>query len=830
MKKCLMMSLAAVIASASFSANAIDVGEDNTASIYCVGSLESKHGVYTLPLSGNYSATKISGSTYIQYDFSGSGGTFTDRNTVYGSKSKGVMIFAGKATAEGGADGPWSHVSWSWRTPPPYVDFTYEVIATDMTFDPVTEQIYGWFKADAAGLEHRLCIYDGESCAITPVGQNSSVPISAIAADKDGQLWGLAGSLGDLYKINKTTGALEKTGSLPICASGENQSAAFDFNSGKLYWGAIESILKASLYSVDVNNCTAEKIYDFPAGDRFSAFYIPVKEASNSAPAKVTDLTGRFTGNGAEVEVTFTAPEKTFGGYKLSGNIKYSLTADGDEIDAGTIAAGAAYSKIFTLSDGDHTLSVTMSNGSGKGPAAEANVFVGFDEPGAVTDIKTRVDGNRVTLTWNEPTGINGGIVDLSRITYTVTRIPEWDEVATGLTETTFTDEVPDAPVAEYTYTVTVYNDSEAGLTEVAEPVLVGKAHTIPYRQDFDTVSDLSEIAYKVINDKPASNTWILDSDDDGNKFLSVTGQYPNTRDDYFFTAPLALRRGVTYNLSFKIANSSPSDNTQIRIFLSRAQSKSEEFHIRPYIEPNLSFSPGPIGAGIFEQQSMTFSVEESGDYCLGFYDFGPYYTNNTVSIDEIEITAEEITGPAIDMAVTEVTAPEKVIATGYFEVIATIVNNGSEPATCNVILESDNTTVASVAIEKAIQPGAQFQQFFELKWSEDAPESITYIVRVETDGDEDSSNDASEPFTVAYDKHSSLSPDHAANALNVTTSRSQAEITGAEGLEVSVIAAASGAEVARTTQAPAKWTVTLAPGLYLVKAGESAAVKVMIR
>ncbi|MDE5913395.1 MAG: hypothetical protein K2G81_07135, partial [Muribaculaceae bacterium] len=187
-------------------------------------------------------------------------------------------------------------------------------------------------------------------------------------------------------------------------------------------------------------------------------------------------------------------------------------------------------------------------------------------------------------------------------------------------------------------------------------------------------------------------------------------------------------------------------------------------------------------------------------------------------------------TGPAIDMAVTEVTAPETVIATGYFEVTATIVNNGSEPATCNVILESDNTTVASVAIEKAIQPGAQFQQFFELKWSEDAPESITYIVRVETDGDEDNSNDASEPFTVAYAKLSSLSPDHTANALNVTTSRSQAEITGAEGLEVSVIAAASGAEVARTPQAPAKWTVTLAPGLYLVKAGESAAVKVMIR
>lgn len=833
MKKCLLLSMALLISSASqFKADAIEINDDEVISIYCVSSLESKRGVYTLPISGEYSATKISGTTYIQYDFSGSGGTFTDRNTVYGSKQNGFSIFAGKATSEGNGDGPWSHTLWSWRTPPPYVNFTYEIIATDMTFDPETEQIYGWFKADDDGNEHRLCIYDGEKCSITPVGPNSSVPISAIAADKNGQLWGVSGALGAIYAIDKTNGTLQEAGSIPVSANGKNQSATFEFSSGKLYWNAVEDDTKASLYRIDVNTCSAERIYDFPAGERFSAFFIPDKEPAKTAPAKVEDLAGRFTGKGSDVEVTFTLPDKTYGGSSLKGNVKYSLTADGSEIDAGAAEAGSLYAKTFSLAAGNHTLTVTMSNGSGNGPVASANVFVGFDEPDAVTNIKTSVNGNEVTLTWDEPKGINGGVIDLSQITYSVTRIPEWDEVATGLTETTFTDKIPEAPISEYTYTVTVYNGSEAGLTGVSEPVLVGKANTVPYRQDFDSVSDLGDIAYKVINDRPSSNTWILDNDGNGNKFMSVTGQYPNNRDDYFFTAPISFSKGITYNLKFKIANNSATENTQIRILLSRAQSRSEEFHLRPYIEPNLVFRSGTDHVGEFEEQSMTFSVEESGEYCLGFYDFGSYYTSNTVYIDDIEITAEEMPGPAIDMAVTEVKAPETVSATGYFEVIATITNNGTEPATCNIILESDSKTISSAAIEKPIQPGAQFQQFFELKWTEDAPDNITYIIRVETEGDEDNSNDVSEPFTVAYDKRSSLKPADtaAANALKVKTSRSQAEITGAEGLQISVIAAASGTEVARVSQAPAKWTVTLAPGLYLVKAGTSSAMKVMIR
>lgn len=636
-----LMAVMAVAAS-FFEAKAIEIGEEENVVIYCVSSLEGNRGVYTLPVSGDFDATKISGTTYIQYDFGGSGGTFTDANTVYGSRSTGMSVYAGKATAEGGGDGPWSHTAWTWRSKPPYVDFTYDIVATDMTFDPVSKQIFGWFKADSYGLEYRLCVYDGENCKTTPVGPATSLVITAIAADRQGQLWGIAGRQGHLYRIDKTDGSVTDAGALPVTATGENQSATFDPTSGKLYWNAVLNSMDAALYRVDVNALSAEKVYDFPMGKRFSAFSIPVKEANAGAPAAVADLAGRFTGSGSDVEVTFSAPVKTFGGGNLSGNVRFKLSTDGSELDAGTIKSGDAYAKTFTLTEGVHSLSVIMSNGQGAGPAANAEVLVGFDEPGRVTGLTATASGSTVTLVWNAPVGLNGGVVDLDKVTYTVTRIPEGAAVAEGLKVCAFTDVIPEGPIAEYTYSVTVCCGSETGLTTISDPVLVGEPNTVPYSQDFNSLSTLSEVAYKVINDRADTNTWELVKGDDGNGYVSVKGKYPFNRDDYLFTAPLALEAGIEYTLDFKVANSSSSEPAQLSVFLSRAQSASEDAFVKPYLIPELTFTATEGEEGEFVGWSVKFTVGESGAYCLGFHDFGAYYSNNAVSIDDIRLKSDK--------------------------------------------------------------------------------------------------------------------------------------------------------------------------------------------
>lgn len=238
--------------------------EDDAALIYAVGALDGNKGVYTLPLSGTYAADKISGSTYIQYNFNGSGGTFVSKETVYGTYDAGFSIYAGKATAAGGADGPWSHVTWNYRNMSDYTNYTYEIVATDMTYDAVGGKIYGWFKADNDGFSYHLCIYDGEAVTVTPVGGTSSIVLNAIAADGSGNLWGVDGASGVLYSISKTDGTPTKVGSLGVSGySYPNQSAAIDPASGKMYWSAL-NMMSAYLYEIDLTECTATMVYSFP--------------------------------------------------------------------------------------------------------------------------------------------------------------------------------------------------------------------------------------------------------------------------------------------------------------------------------------------------------------------------------------------------------------------------------------------------------------------------------------------------------------------------------------------------------------------------------------
>ncbi len=629
---------ALLITSVAPAARAISVEPDEEPSmIYCVSTKETSRGVYTLPTSGEYTATKLSGTTYIQYDFSKSGGTFVSKSTVYGTRDTGYSVFAGKATANGNGEGPWSESFWSYRTSSG-VALTYEIVATDMTSDPVTGNIYGWFKADNAGTAYRLGIYDGESMTMTPVGPTSTTKISAIAADADGQLWGICGYLGKLYTIDKSSGALTEVGPLKVVATEPDQSAAFDHSTGKLYWGANESLMKASLYSIDVTDCSCEKIYEFPMGKRFNAFYIPAPDSKKGSPAQVTDLAATF--DGSKVNVTFTVPDTTVDGAALSGDVTYTMTLDGEPLDNGTIAAGTAYAKAFEMEAGSHTLTLTLSNKKGTGPKTVESIYAGFDTPVALPGLTASVTGNTVHLTWQPPTGANGGTVDPALVTYDVTRIPDFAEVASGLTECEFTDQIPEGPIAAYCYSVTVVYDGDVSVSASTDPMLVGNPHTVPYRQDFDSVNSLSDIAYKVVDMEPGTNSWILASDpDSGNKYLEVKGGNSAKRSDYVFTAPISFKAGIEYTLRIKVANSSSSENMQLRVFLSRSQTSADGDFIRPYIAPNINVQLPADQVGTFEQREMTFTLEEDGDFFLGFYDFTTYWNSNAIRIDDIEIT-----------------------------------------------------------------------------------------------------------------------------------------------------------------------------------------------
>lgn len=97
----------------------------------------------------------------------------------------------------------------------------------DCAWDYTTDMMYGVSGS-------YLYSWDVENNTTTQIG-SMGYTMQILACDLDGQLWSISSSSGDLYKINKETGASTYVGS-----TGQYtyyvQSGGFDHYSGKLYW------------------------------------------------------------------------------------------------------------------------------------------------------------------------------------------------------------------------------------------------------------------------------------------------------------------------------------------------------------------------------------------------------------------------------------------------------------------------------------------------------------------------------------------------------------------------------------------------------------------
>lgn len=651
---CLMAAYTALPTSAAGPAR-IEVEEQTL--IYCVSASDNNRGVFTLPTSGSYDAVKISGDDSVTYSFNGSGGTFTNAETVYGTKSGYSSYYAGKATAAGNGNGAWGYSFWTyrWHDGNAYHNYPVTIVATDMVYDPTTEKIYGWFRSsDSIYSNWYFATYEGDDPAgvkVTPIGDENYTKIMAMAVDAEGTLWGLAaGTFGTtIYTIDKTTGALTSKGQIPYLLSYDNQSAAIDWKTGKLYWVAYGST-GGSLFEIDLTTFTATKVYEIPQGKIFNAFYIPYSLTSNDAPGEITDLAATFTGTGTDVKVTFTAPDKNFGGGDLTGQLTYNVLIDGEapETDAsGTIQAGAAFDKTYTMTKGDHTVTVTVSNDDGTSPSASVDVYAGFDTPKAVTGINVVTEGDKVVISWNAPEGVKGGILDTENLSYTVTRSPGDVVVAEKTKDLSVTEDIPDAFVAGYTYTVTVYDGETEGSAATSAMIMLGKPYTIPYTQNFEGGESLEALGFVSNSTDSRLTPWTLEKWDNKAGMAAVVEcryYYPHT---YTLYTPLTeYKAGAEYTMKFKIACSTSFRNNddlyklRFTLNLCTKQSNAPEDIVEGQ-EKKLEFFAEEQDVNLFNEYTFTFEVPEDGVYSVCISDTESYYQgpNYELAIDDIEIT-----------------------------------------------------------------------------------------------------------------------------------------------------------------------------------------------
>lgn len=220
--------------------------------------------------------------------------------------------------------------------------------------------------------------------------------------------------------------------------------------------------------------------------------------AKFTAPDSVTNMVVVPGQHGAKTAtVSFITPTTTANGQALNELSSAILLVDGNIANTLTsVNSGEQYSLEATGIEGDgwHTFTVVVSNNGGEdlGVTNSAVAWIGYDVPLAPGDVRLsdNLDGTS-TLTWTAPaeTGLHGGYVDTSLLTYNVYSIIDFqtmDPVETDIKGTSYVSELEQTGEQQLIeWAVTAVSAGGEGAATAANTMFSGEAYTIPFHESF---------------------------------------------------------------------------------------------------------------------------------------------------------------------------------------------------------------------------------------------------------------------------------------------------------------------------------------------------------
>lgn len=437
-------------------------------------------------------------------------------------------------------------------------DFTFitrHKVPTDMVsigcpiaYDEKTDKVYSVYKD---GSTYKLCTLNltkHERNEVGTLGNN----FLAITFNKEGKLYGInsAGRVGEISTADATFTEILSTGMNPHY----QQSAAFPANDNNtMYWAATLDDWGGTLgiYKIDLKAKTSTMLREFKHEEEFGCLWVGDKVVAKGAPAASTDLAADFANGKLTGKINFTAPEKTYGGQTLTGDLTYKVLVDGVENMQGSTQAGKATTAEVTTTQGLHDFAVIVSNAEGDGDKAEIkNIYVGHDTPKQVKNVKLGQGGatDKLTLTWDAATeGMHNGYVDPAEVKYQVRKMPS-GEIVDNAGTSPYTYTVTQEKAEKCFFDVTPYIDDEhKGLPTASNKIMIGKPFEVPYTATFDTNDEVLLFTIEHIGDGNAYWDWDYDY-----KFMKI---YSSTapKDDWLFTPFIAVEEGSIYKLSFDV-------------------------------------------------------------------------------------------------------------------------------------------------------------------------------------------------------------------------------------------------------------------------------------
>ena len=508
------------------------------------------------------------------------------------------------------------------------------LMAADLTYDPVTKQVYGFFFDSVGNYELGTMVFTDQAPQKTSIRQ-APISMVTIASNSKGELFGI-GVNGALYSFDKESGQATLVGNTGVTPSEYRQSMTFDFRTDKLYWAAVLGDgSRSTLYEVNTQTGKATRIGDFANNEEITSLYIPFGMADPSAPSTAEDLSVSFSGPSLTGSVAFTVPTTNYAGGELTGEVSYDIQVDGTSVKTGTATAGARVSEQLTLTEGIHMFAVVLSNSAGKGEQTKTSAFVGKDTPVAPENLNLSVNNDNFTanLSWDFPSrGINNGYVDVDAVTFTVKRFPGNVVVAEGYTSNSITDELPHTSgISSYYYSVqTVYEDkiSEPSYTMVFN---VGDAKEIPWKEDFEQRTSFNQFTTINVDNDWCGWKWGAQKAQCANNDLYCE----NDADDWLITPPLYLHADRLYQLEFEASS-----------FWLWDRGREEYFEV--------GFGDNPLAQnyeivienhrmeqtqeGIPVKYSVQLRPKKDGAYYIGFHCVTPLRNSSRLEIDNIVV------------------------------------------------------------------------------------------------------------------------------------------------------------------------------------------------
>lgn len=559
----------------------------------------------------------------------------------------------------------------------------FGISAFDLALDPVSGLVYGEFSST-----------DSETAGFGTIDfstlEKEVIPMDTtfvgLAFNSKGVLYGINID-GNLYTIDKLTGAYTLVGATGLKPSAYRQSATFDLSTDRLYFTTQTIDNTSGLYQIDTATGKASLIKMFDDNQEVCGLMVLQRGVTAGSPAMVTGLGLTFNGGELSGKVVFTAPAKTMSGADLEDALTYYVVANGDTLATGTTQPGAANSVDVTVATaGSYRFDVLVRNAAGMSqPCRDKLAWVGFDNPVlSVSQFTIDNDTRRASLSWSaQNVGAHTGYIDHQSITYTVIRYPGAVVVSSGTHQSTFEEVLPEGEISLYSYAVVADNHGMASEPAPTVELACGTYRNLPYMEAFGSEGTVGQL-FTVLDGNKDNSTWTWDSED-GGKAVYNSGNTNVYGDDWLFTPLLKMEPGRTYNLSF-VANGKDGNRIQVKFGQGDDPTDRNQYKVAVKTTELHNATDTIINKEV--------EVTEAGYYKFAFHAVsGP--NCGKLYLDNVRIEPRSVKGAPGKVAGLVVTpAPKAKLAGEVKFVMPTATNEGKELTAAGRVEVRRNTTV----------------------------------------------------------------------------------------------------------------------------------------